>query len=203
MPLIYILSNRWYIYDSVYKVGKHNSDDINNLLRQYTSRYIPLKQLLYSKNVHDCDTVEAMVHDTLSNTHGIDKIDGEWYRGDIDDIISVVDTVSDTCIRDPYALRIDYEDGRSITYPLSHVSNRKLYDLGLELGIDNIHNRNSPMWRDLQIRLLFYQNRIIEIYESDDQLDDRTVYRWRQLIGYHDGDDILHTLYKMVNPYHR
>lgn len=203
MPLIYVLSNQWYMYDNVYKVGKHGTDDIGNLLRQYASRYIPLKQLLYSRHVDDCDTVEAMIHSTLDCTDGIDRVDGEWYRGNVEDIISVVDSVSETCLRDPYSLRIDYEDGRSIVYPLSHVSDRKLHELGQELGIRNVYSMSAPAWRDLQIRLLFYRDNIMRIYESGGHLSASAAYRWEKLTGYGHGDDILHKVYRMVNPHCR
>jgi len=199
MPIIYILTNKWYKVDNMYKVGKHQSNDIDKLLLQYSSRYMPGRELVQHWIVDDCTTTELILHDALDDSPVAERVEGEWYRGDIDSLILLIEENIKRCMYDPYTLRIRIRD-RFRVYPLSVISHERLAALGTYLGIHNPLDTADDNWRTLQMSLIFSQKRIIHLHESEDKMSQETQLRFSQLTGHPPGEKLLSLLYLYVKP---
>lgn len=199
MPLVYILTNKWYRADNMYKVGKHYSNDIDKLLAQYPPRYMPGRELVKYWIAEDCTTTEFIVHAALDNTLGIERVEGEWFRGDIDKILAVIEKYIDRCVQDPYTIRVEINDEVRV-YPLSLLPNERLIRLGNYLGIDNPLDVSNDRWRSLQINLLFFQKRIIDMYETRGNMRQESRDKFSRLTGYPADEKLIGKLYIHVNP---
>lgn len=203
MPVVYIITNKWYRADNMYKVGRSDKD-IEELLQQYPPRYMPGKELVRHWNVDDCATTELIIHTALDITTGIERVEGEWFRGDIDVIISTIDKNIDRCIKDRFILTIEYRGDRindyTRVYPLSYLPLSKLQQLGKELGIRNPHDVSNAKWRPLQIRLLYNREKIIDAYRSGSKISESSRKIWSRLTGYPPDESLLEKLYVLVQP---
>lgn len=84
MGIVYILSNRWYENDDLYKVGLHHGDHIEDLVRQYRGRYMPEVHVITYWEVGDCITSESYVHRILDKSPLVSRWrNTEWFQGKI------------------------------------------------------------------------------------------------------------------------
>lgn len=198
MPLIYILTNKWYQADNMYKVGRHCGDNINDLLNQYSARYMPGRELIQYWYVDDCITMEYIVHVDLSLASNIERVEGEWFRGPIDHIVDIIDKCINRSIQDEYILRINYDNENIRIYPLSYLPLDRLKKLGMDQGIANPFAISSSKWKPLQIQLLLHQDKIIKIYESGGNINKKSQEKWSTLTGYPPDDTLISKLYLLV-----
>lgn len=189
MGIIYILTNKWYREDNIYKVGRHSGDRIYDLLRQYATRYIPRKELVIYWMVDDDVITEKLIHLVLKETKGIRCVESEWFQGDIARIISLIEYHLDLYQRDEY--RIEVNDR---IYPLSYLSDIMLDTLGTTLGISCVRRYGSPEWHTMMITLIYYQSLIIECYQDDRLLPEEVAIR----LGEPNDHRLLSKLYVQV-----
>lgn len=195
-----MLTNKWYRNDNMVKIGKHCSDNIENLLTQYSSRYIPKKELISFWNVQDCTTIESIIYDTLKYDDQIERVEGEWFRGPIDYIVELLDVLIDECENDPFLIQLNI-NGVERVYPLSMISDERLIKIGNIVDIDNPLDISDSRWRTLQMSLLLLQERIITLFESNEKLKDETLKKFSYLTDYSDDENLLSRLYIHVNPH--
>lgn len=199
MPILYVISNPWYRNDSIYKVGKHYSDDIQNLLNQYPPRYLPQKELIRHWIVEDCNTMETILHEKLRTSGYIQQVEGEWYKGNVNEIIQLIEQVMSYCVKDEFQIEID-EEGTKKVYPLSYLSNEKLIQLGRKIGVKNPFRDISPHWRKMQILLIYFQDEIVDVIHNASPSKDRTVYLLHNNSGLNNDEYLYAKLYPFVFP---
>lgn len=159
--IIYIITNRWYRLDNLFKVGVHRQNTISSLVKQYIGRYMPEVDIVAHYKVEDGFSMESVIHRRLSEHGSITRVRAEWFQGEEDDIIDVVEGTISSCSNDPYTIK---EGGR--TYHLSCESNERLIRIGRDAGIVNPFPPSTDRWRHMQLFLLTNKNRIIEEYEA-------------------------------------
>jgi len=164
MPLIYILTNPWMKQDQVYKIGRSDVDHIDDLLSQYATRYIPLKQLIKSWIVGNSMVVEELIFHRIENNQLIEKVDGEWYKGPVSIMIDIIEELMKT---------ISYQDEFVDEWPVFLCSNRRLTLLMKERCIKNPYAEHHHEWKYASILLLIHRDAIIRSYEYDKHLDEK------------------------------
>lgn len=167
--LIYIITNRWYRADSMFKVGMHRRGDIDVLIKQYIGRYMPEVDVVANYKVEDALSMERLVHRNLKDNPHIARIKGEWYRGPDSEIMKVIEDTIFECTADPNTIK----DGQRV-YHLTCEPDMHLYRLGHEAGVINPFMRTSPDWRHMQIFLLMNKDKIIEEYEAGGEVTVKT-----------------------------
>ncbi len=167
--LIYIITNRWYRADNMFKVGMHRKGDIDVLIKQYIGRYMPEVDVVANYKVEDALSMERLVHRNLKDNPRITRVKGEWYRGPSSEIMNVIEDTIFECTADPNTIK----DGQRV-YHLTCEPDVHLYRLGHEAGVINPFKRTSSEWRHMQIFLLMNKDKIIEEYEAGGDITVKT-----------------------------
>jgi len=144
MPLIYIVTNPWMEIDFVYKIGRSDMGSIDKLMQQYSSRYLPKKKLIAEWTVQSGIVAEELIFDELSKHSSITHVEGEWYQGPINLIISLIE----------YVLVQISTSSLWKEWPLNMVSNRRLKLLLKDEGIINPFPQFHPYWNESSIYLM-------------------------------------------------
>jgi hypothetical protein len=141
--------------DSVYKIGRSDMEHIDDLMAQYSSRYMPKKKLVKYWHVQNSVIVEELIFDQLYLDDSIQHVEGEWYKGSIDEILHIIENVQVQMANDGFIWN---------EWPLSLVSDKRLQSLMKDESIHNPWPEYHPRWRESSIQLLLLVKSVHDMY---------------------------------------